>query len=145
MTAGDWEELKVEPGKYLETMQSLHKEGFNHLSDLTAVDWKDRGVIEVVVHLLHLDTGSDPRAVQGPRAIRVKTEVDRDRPAVASVTPIWPGANWFEREVWDLFGVDFEGHPDLRRIMTREGFVGHPLRKDFVDERPKRERVARRH
>jgi len=140
MTSTTWEEIKVEPGKYLETMRALHKEGLNQLSDLTAVDWKDRGVIEVVAHLVALRPGEDPRQALG-RRVRVKTEVERDRPSLDSVTPIWPGADWYEREVWDLFGVDFPGHPDLRRIMTPEGFAGHPLRKDFVDRRPKRERV----
>ncbi len=146
MSADFFEELKVEPDKYLATMRSLHdKDGFNHLSDLTAVDWKDRGVIEVVVHLLSLTPGTDPRSTQGKRSVRVRTEVPRDRPELDSVTPIWSGANWYEREVWDLFGVNFPGHPDLRRIMTPEGFKGHPLRKDFVDERPPRQKATRSH
>lgn len=140
MSPEAWEEVKVEPGKYLETMKALRKGGLNQVSDLTAVDWKDRGVIEVIVNLLSLKPGEDPRNTLG-RRVRVKTEVERDRPSIDSVTPLWPGVNWYEREVYDLFGVDFPGHPDLRRIMTHEGFVGHPLRKDFVDERPKRQRV----
>lgn len=52
-------------------------------------------------------------------------------PVVASVTDIWPGVNWFEREAFDLFGIVFDGHPDLRRILTDYGFIGHPFRKDF--------------
>ncbi|MHB8756576.1 MAG: NADH-quinone oxidoreductase subunit C [Bacillota bacterium] len=140
MSADTWELIKVEAGKYLETMKSLKKDGLDYLSDLTAVDFKDKGIIEVVVHLAAVNPGTDPKTSFG-RHVRVKTEVERDRPSLDSVTPIWAGANWFEREVWDLFGVDFPGHPDLRRIMTPEGFTGHPLRKDFVDERPKRERV----
>jgi NADH-quinone oxidoreductase subunit C len=56
---------------------------------------------------------------------------DDDLPAVASVTPVWSGANWFEREAFDMFGIVFEGHVDLRRILTDYGFIGHPMRKDF--------------
>jgi NADH-quinone oxidoreductase subunit C len=54
------------------------------------------------------------------------------RESVPSVIPLWPSANWAEREVWDLFGIEFEGHPDLRRIMMPEGWIGHPLRKDYA-------------
>ncbi|MBP6751177.1 MAG: NADH-quinone oxidoreductase subunit C [Xanthomonadaceae bacterium] len=71
-------------------------------------------------------------SVQGNRRLRVKTFAQNDDlPIVASLTDIWPVANWFEREAFDLFGVIFEGHPDLRRILTDYGFVGHPFRKDF--------------
>ncbi len=71
-------------------------------------------------------------SVQGNRRLRVKTFAQNDDlPIVASLTDIWPVANWFEREAFDLFGIVFEGHPDLRRILTDYGFVGHPFRKDF--------------
>ena len=63
--------------------------------------------------------------------LRVKTFLDADRPIVDSVVGIWAGANWFEREAFDLFGIMFKGHPDLRRILTDYGFIGHPFRKDF--------------
>ena len=64
--------------------------------------------------------------------VRLRTfAADDSLPVVASLTSIWPGANWFEREAFDLFGIVFEGHPDLRRILTDYGFVGHPFRKDF--------------
>ena len=77
----------------------------------------------VVLHLL---------SVQHNRRVRVRCFVaDNSLPVVASVTSVWPGANWFERETFDLFGIIFEGHPDLRRILTDYGFVGHPFRKDF--------------
>ena len=76
-----------------------------------------------VVHLL---------SVQHNRRVRVRCFAENDDlPVVASVTDIWIGANWFEREAFDLFGIIFEGHPDLRRILTDYGFVGHPFRKDF--------------
>ncbi|MGH7933489.1 MAG: NADH-quinone oxidoreductase subunit C [Candidatus Binataceae bacterium] len=70
--------------------------------------------------------------------LRIKCRVPEDDPTIASVTPIWPGANWLERETYDLYGIRFTGHPDLRRIYLYEEFVGHPLRKDYRkhDEQP---------
>ena len=89
---------------------------------MTAADYPEREErFEVVAHL------------QSPKhnlRVRVKTLTDEMTP-VASLTPLYPGADWFERETYDLFGVVFSGHPDLRRIMTDYGFDGHPLRKDF--------------
>jgi len=90
--------------------------------DLTAVDWPQRARrFDIVYHLL-----SPTRN----RRVRVKIEVDEATP-VASIVDIFPGADWFEREVYDLYGVVFDGHPDLRRLLTDYGFEGHPLRKDF--------------
>jgi NADH-quinone oxidoreductase subunit C len=62
----------------------------------------------------------------------IKVRTDREQPSVASVTPLWETANWNEREIFDLLGIDFPGHPDLRRIMMSDDWVGHPLRKDYV-------------
>jgi NADH-quinone oxidoreductase subunit C len=77
----------------------------------------------VVVHLLSMTNN---------RRVRVRVFCpDDDLPVVASVVDIWPAANWFEREAFDLYGIVFEGHPDLRRILTDYGFIGHPFRKDF--------------
>ncbi|AWV07053.1 NADH-quinone oxidoreductase subunit C [Marilutibacter maris] len=71
-------------------------------------------------------------SVQHNLRVRLRTFADNDDlPVVASLTPVWPGANWFEREAFDMYGIVFEGHPDLRRILTDYGFVGHPFRKDF--------------
>ena len=90
--------------------------------DLTAVDWPSREPrFDVVYHLL------SPR--QNLR-IRIKVETDEATP-VPSIIDVFPGADWFEREAYDLYGVLFTGHPDLRRILTDYGFQGHPLRKDF--------------
>jgi NADH-quinone oxidoreductase subunit C len=90
--------------------------------DVTAVDWPQRERrFDVVYHLL------SPTRNQ---RIRVKIEVD-EATAVASLIDVFPGVNWFEREVYDLYGVVFTGHPDLRRLLTDYGFEGHPLRKDF--------------
>jgi NADH-quinone oxidoreductase subunit C len=95
---------------------------FWNITDVTAVDWPARERrFDVVYHLL------SPK--QNCR-IRVKVETDETTP-VPSVIEIFPGANWFERETYDLYGVLFTGHPDMRRILTDYGFEGHPLRKDF--------------
>ncbi|MGZ3325269.1 MAG: NADH-quinone oxidoreductase subunit C, partial [Xanthobacteraceae bacterium] len=95
---------------------------FLSLLDVTAVDWPGREHrFDVVYHLL------SPK--QNLR-IRVKLEVDEKTP-VASIIDVFPGANWFERETYDLYGVVFTGHPDMRRLLTDYGFEGHPLRKDF--------------
>jgi NADH-quinone oxidoreductase subunit C len=92
------------------------------LIDICAVDYPERDErFEIVYHLL------SPR--QNAR-IRVKVTTD-DRTPIASATAIWPGADWFERECWDMYGVLFTNHPDLRRILTDYGFDGHPQRKDF--------------
>ncbi len=92
------------------------------LEDLTAVDQPKRSVIEVVYHLF---------SFRHREGLVLKVEADRAAPRVASVEGVWKAANWFEREVYDLFGVEFTGHPDLRRIMLPDDWVGHPLRKDY--------------
>jgi NADH-quinone oxidoreductase subunit C len=90
--------------------------------DVTAVDWPNRERrFDVVYHLL------SPRQ---NRRIRVKLETD-ERTPVPSIIEVFPGADWFERETYDLYGVLFTGHPDMRRLLTDYGFEGHPLRKDF--------------
>jgi len=95
---------------------------FQQLMDITAVDYPERAErFDVVYNLLSL---------QHNQRIRVKLSTDEDSP-VPSVVGIYTVANWFEREVWDLFGVFFSDHPDLRRILTDYGFEGHPMRKDF--------------
>jgi NADH-quinone oxidoreductase subunit C len=67
--------------------------------------------------------------------LRVEVLLDEEDAEVESLTPLWAGANWLEREVWDMFGIRFKGHPDLRRILMYDGFVGHPLRKDYPVKR----------
>ncbi len=95
---------------------------FTQLMDVCGVDWPERVQrFDVVYHLLSLTLN---------QRVRVKIETDEATP-VPSVTDVHAGANWFEREAWDLFGVFFAGHPDLRRLLTDYGFEGHPLRKDF--------------
>ncbi len=105
--------------KYLRDEPRLQ---FISLIDICGVDWPQRpDRFDVVYHLLSLHHN---------RRVRVKLETDETTP-VPSVVGVFPTANWFEREAWDLFGIFFADHPDLRRILTDYGFEGHPLRKDF--------------
>jgi NADH-quinone oxidoreductase subunit C len=94
------------------------------LSDITAVDyWKKKEPrFEVVYQVVPL---------KGGRRLRVRVPVTEEDAAVESLTPLWKGANFLEREVWDLFGIRFIDHPDLRRVLLYEEFQGHPLRKDY--------------
>jgi NADH-quinone oxidoreductase subunit C len=123
----------VTPQNYLAVAQKLKDaEGckFEQLLDLCGVDYSDYRNGEwdgpryaVVVHLLSVSLN---------QRVRLKVFLaDDDLPVIDSVTPIWNSANWFEREAFDLFGIVFEGHTDLRRILTDYGFIGHPFRKDF--------------
>ncbi len=107
---------------------------FEQLIDLCGIDYSTYGAegpagvwlgprYAVVYHLL---------SVRHNHRLRLKTYLaDDDNPIIASVTAVWPAADWFEREAFDLFGILFQGHPDLRRILTDYGFIGHPFRKDF--------------
>ncbi len=95
---------------------------FEQMMDVTAVDYPERSPrFDVVYNLLSLTHN---------QRIRIKASLDEDE-LIPTVTDIWKCANWWEREVWDMFGLMFKGHPDLRRILTDYGFEGHPLRKDF--------------
>jgi NADH-quinone oxidoreductase subunit C len=114
--------LQVECGRLHDAAQDLRELGFDRLGMLTAVD---RGEHFEMVYRLQ------SRAMQ--TGMFLKCTVERDEAEVRSLTDLWPSANWQEREVYDLFGIRFEGHPDLRRILLPEDFVGHPLRKDYDD------------
>jgi NADH-quinone oxidoreductase subunit C len=95
---------------------------FNQLSDICGVDYPERELrFDVVYHLLSMKQN---------QRIRVKIQTDEETP-VDSVVEIFPSANWYERETWDMYGVMFNGHPDLRRLLSDYGFQGHPQRKDF--------------
>jgi len=99
---------------------------FNFLSDVTCVDWYPAEPrFEVVYHLL---------SIPKKERVRLKVRLDSASPVVESMTSVWPGANYFEREIFDLFGVRFSGHPSLRRILMPEDWEGHPLRKDYPVE-----------
>jgi NADH-quinone oxidoreductase subunit C len=121
----------VERGALADLLRTCRDEpalGFDVLMDLTAVDYlkypgrEDGPRFEVVYHLYSLAHN---------HRIRVKVRVDEDDAVVPTAVGLWPIADWLEREVWDMFGVRFAGHPDLRRLLLYEEFVGHPLRKDY--------------
>ena len=125
--------VEVSADKYLEAMQTLRNAPdckFEMLVDLCGVDYSDYAEVgtegprfAVVSHLMSL-------ALNQRLRVRVFCP-DDDLPVVASINEIWNAANWFEREAFDLFGIVFDGHEDLRRILTDYGFIGHPFRKDF--------------
>jgi len=99
---------------------------FNLLSDATCVDrYPVEPRFEMNYHLVSLARRD---------RIRLRTSVSAQQPMIDSLVPVWPGANWLEREIFDLFGIRFEGHPDLRRILLPDGFEGAPLRRDFPVE-----------
>jgi NADH-quinone oxidoreductase subunit C len=106
----------------------------NMISDLTCVDrFGHEPRFDVVMHLYSVDK---------KHRVRLYGGVPEEEPTIESVVSLWPGANWFEREAFDLYGVRFKGHPDLRRILMYPEFVGHPLRKDYPKE--KRQPLVRR-
>ncbi|HET9753980.1 MAG TPA: NADH-quinone oxidoreductase subunit C [Myxococcales bacterium] len=98
---------------------------FDCLMNLSTVDWPKKNQIELVYHLW---------SYAKQHAFIVKAQLDRAKPEVASVEPVWKSADWLEREQYDLMGVQFQGHPDLRRIMMPDDWVGHPLRKDYAEQ-----------
>ncbi len=113
----------VKPEGLLTFARALRDEyGYDYLSSVTGVDYLPEGKMEVVYHAYKI-TGGPP--------LVFKVQVPREDPVVPSVTSIWPGADFQEREAWDLLGIRFEGHPNLKRILLWEGFWGHPLRKDW--------------
>jgi NADH-quinone oxidoreductase subunit C len=111
----------AEIARYLKTTPGIE---LDFCEDVAGVDWPKRNVIEVVYHLL---------SYKHRHTFKLKVEADRAAPSVPTVECVWKTANWFEREIYDLFGVDFPGHPDLRRIMLPDDWVGHPLRKDYQE------------
>jgi len=116
--------LEVAPAKIASICGFLkYDQQFVRLSTVTAVDrWPAEPRFEVVYHL---------HSVERNERVRVKCRIPEEAPAIESVTEVWRGANWYEREVFDLFGIRFVNHPNLLRIMLPEDWEGHPLRKDY--------------
>ena len=116
--------LRIPAEQLVETARALHDRpelAFALLADVTAVDWwPNEPRFEVVYHLSSMDA-----------RLRLKVSLPGDRPRLPTLQSIWPGACWLEREVWDLFGIVFENHGDLRRLLMPEDWEGHPLRKDY--------------
>lgn len=122
------EEAIVAPSDWLEVATFLRDDPelvMNHFVDLTAVDYPEREP-----EVPRFDVVLFVRSLAKKHRIRLKTRV-REGQGLATLSQVWSGADWTEREVWDMFGVKFDGHPDLRRILMYEEFKGHPLRKDY--------------
>jgi NADH-quinone oxidoreductase subunit C len=118
--------LTIAPEQIVAAASTVQKAGYNFLEDITAVDWfpaSPRFQISYAI-LSH----------QYKERIRLRVLVDESSPVIDSIIPVWPSANYYEREVFDLFGVRFAGHPNLRRIMMPDDWTGHPLRKDYPVE-----------
>ena len=118
--------LTIAKDQILEAASVVQKAGYNFLEDVTCVDWyPSEPRFHVVYHILSHSL---------KERVRLLAPVDSIDPSIESITTVWPSANFYEREVWDLFGVRFGGHPGLRRIMMPEEWQGHPLRKDYPVE-----------
>ena len=121
----------------LRTLRDDRELAMNFLMDLTAVDYLGRDPrFEVVYHLASIDVephGTEPSKLR--HRLRVKAGVPELPCEIDTATDVWPAADWMEREVWDLYGIRFRGHPRLERILLYEEFQGHPLRKDYPKER----------
>jgi NADH-quinone oxidoreductase subunit C len=115
--------LTIDPARILDVCRILKSEYRFRLSGVTAVDWWPMEPRFEVVYLLH--------SIERNERLRLKCRLNGDNPVVDSVTPVWKGADWYERETWDLFGVTFIGHPNLKRIMMPDEWDGHPLQKNF--------------
>ena len=119
--------IRIEPSAIAAVCRFLHDDPdlrFDALSNQSGVDYKAQGTIQIVYHLY---------SYEHRHWIVLKVDVPRDTPSLPSVESVWKAANWHEREIFDLLGVTFEGHPDLRRLLMPEDWIGYPLRKDFVE------------
>jgi NADH-quinone oxidoreductase subunit C len=115
---------QIEVNEYHNHIKSLLEEGYEMMMDLTAVDWfrKKEPRFEVVINLLSLSKNLRKT---------IKVQVPDENLTIPSITDIYPGANFYEREVFDMFGIIFENHPQLTRILMPDDWIGHPLRKDY--------------
>jgi len=117
-------EIKVPRDRLLDSAWLLSGQGFDYLSFITEVDWQDH--LELIYHVFAYDYRKQPLG-----AI-LRCDLPREAmPEIASVTPVWPGAEFMEREAFEMMGISFLGHPDLRRILLPDDFVGFPMRRDF--------------
>jgi NADH-quinone oxidoreductase subunit C len=118
--------LTVRAEDIVGAVTAIKDAGYNAFEDMTAIDWLPQEPrFQLSYHIL---------SHQYKERIRIRAWVDSEDPAIESITSVWAGANYYEREVFDLFGIRFDNHPNLRRIMMPEGWVGHPLRKDYPVE-----------
>jgi NADH-quinone oxidoreductase subunit C len=137
--------IRVTPAEIRATLERLKGEGFAMLLDIGGADYPGREPrFDVVYHLIALTSGARTVAAVGkPERERVLCGVPEADPTVPTMSDLWPAADWAEREVYDLFGVHFSGHPDLRRIQMPVEWEGYPLRKDYPLRGPAREKTPR--
>jgi NADH-quinone oxidoreductase subunit C len=118
--------LTIAPEQIRAACAAVQAAGYNYFEDMTAIDWFPRSPrFQLSYHIVSFSY---------KERIRLRVLLEEASPAVESITPVWAGANYYEREVFDLFGIRFEEHPNLRRIMMPEEWQGHPLRKDYPVE-----------
>jgi NADH/F420H2 dehydrogenase subunit C len=137
---------RVAPGELRATLERLKGEGFAMLLDVGGADYPGRepARFDVVYHLLRIPVQATTIAEVGtPDRVRVLCAVGEPDPTLPTVSDLWPSADWAEREIFDLYGVRFDGHPDMRRIQMPDDWEGHPLRKDYPLRGPARERTPR--
>jgi len=119
--------VNAAPGRYREIAQFLRDDpslGFDFFDFLTGVDYREKGAgYQVVVHLY---------STRLRHHVRLRVDCDADDPTCPTLSDLWAGANWHERETWELLGIEFEGHPHLVKLVLPEQFEGHPLRRDFA-------------
>jgi NADH-quinone oxidoreductase subunit C len=137
--------VRVTPAELRATLEGLKADGFTVMMDVGGADYPGREPrFDVVYHFVKLSAAARTVAAVGtPERVRVLCGVPEADPAVPSIADLWPAADWAEREVFDLFGIRFDGHPDLRRIQLPADWEGHPLRKDYPLRGPARERAPR--
>jgi NADH-quinone oxidoreductase subunit C len=140
----DAEILRIDAHELRATLERLRDQGCSMLLDIGAVDYLERAPrFDVVYHLLALPkTVASVAEVGTPRRVRVLVGIVLDQ-TLPTVTDLWPNADWAEREIFDLFGIRFDGHPNLRRIQMPEDWEGHPLRRDYPLRGPAREATPR--
>jgi NADH:ubiquinone oxidoreductase subunit C len=120
-------EMRVDSASLLDAATFLRDAGFDYLSFITEIDWLDH--LELLYHVFAYDYRTQPAGTI------LRCDLTRDRtPTVASVTSVWPGAEFMEREAFEMMGIHFLGHPDLRRILLPDDFVGFPMRRDYVPD-----------
>ena len=117
--------IEIERDNILDIAKKIKDEfGFDHCACISAVDYKTE--FEIIYHFARIDDNGE--------MIEMRVTLPRDSPTIDSITELWGGADWHEREAYDLMGIYFIGHPNLKRVLLPDGFAGHPLRKDYVYE-----------
>jgi len=141
----DAEIMRVSPDALYETLVALRASGCEMLLDIGGVDYLPREPrYDVVYHLLALPgVAASVAEIGTPRRVRMLVGVSAEAATLPSIVPLWPNADWPEREIFDLFGIRFSGHPDLRRIQMPTEWEGHPLRKDYPLRGPAAEATPR--